>query len=922
MGDSDNGSDNGSGCGTGNDVLTITLVSPFCGSTVEGANDALSRNSCSAMAYPNAYHGNIGPNFAGRFPNHSDRPFDFRELFEGIRPGTDDHFRRYALLRDAELRRLEFRSRMEPLPPGIDFNGGLFAGRDRSRDRDLAMRDHRSRDDRDQSRDRDRRRSDYDKDRSRGDWGHDRDRHSDRSRNRDRSPSHSGRGGSDADSRSSKYNDYDVEDERGNGSSSERYRRESDAHSEDKGADKWVCNLPSRTIILRNLPFEVDEKMIGAELVLLGLPVKDIRLIRRASGVSRGFAFVEFHNAADAQRWMEQCQGTFVILNQHASMDYSSTRDRGSRDNLRNDWVCSKCLSHNFKRRDFCFNCNIPRKESEKGKPSDGLDEIGTNPCNTLIFRGLDALTTEEALVTSISQTLVPMPLPPIKNIAIIRDDLGTSRGFGFVEFHSVSASTLVLDCLSRLIPPLEVDGKQLLMDYAKNTFNTTMAYIQQKAQAQQQLDYYAQYYGTAAPGIALSAEDIAENATNAAAAVAQAAIQQAQAVKNYQKQILNKDSSQVPRKTVTVNGVEYPVYPPPDTSSYQYEETSGYYYDPLTQLYYDANSQYYYNSSSGTYMYWDAEKSTYLPAPDNLEASKDDSQNKKESKEEVKEEKKEKEKGKTAKKIAKDMEKWAKSLNAQKEAQREVKKSVAQAGGAGVSKHESAAADAGFAILQKVKDDISLMPPPPKPESSAAPKIPLLVASYGSDSESGDEEDPPMPAIDESKLVDWTKLACLLCKRQFQSKDILSKHLQVSELHKQNLETLMKSKGISSAEKIEYRDRAKERRQKYGVPEPPEPQKKKDSDLESPAAEIYEEPTKFGIGGENIGSKLLQKMGWSEGQGLGKANQGRVDPIEAKRRNQTAGLGLKGANSVTTVGDDYRVALKKTLFARYNELD
>lgn len=49
------------------------------------------------------------------------------------------------------------------------------------------------------------------------------------------------------------------------------------------------------------------------------------------------------------------------------------------------------------------------------------------------------------------------------------------------------------------------------------------------------------------------------------------------------------------------------------------------------------------------------------------------------------------------------DMEKWAKSLNAQKEAQREVKKSVAQSGGAGVSKHESATADAGFAILQKV---------------------------------------------------------------------------------------------------------------------------------------------------------------------------------------------------------------------------
>lgn len=42
-----------------------------------------------------------------------------------------------------------------------------------------------------------------------------------------------------------------------------------------------------------------------------------------------------------------------------------------------------------------------------------------------------------------------------------------------------------------------------------------------------------------------------------------------------------------------------------------------------------------------------------------------------------------------------------------------------------------------------------------------------------------------------------------------------------------------------------------------------------------------YEEPTKFGIKEDNIGNKLLQKMGWSEGQGLGKSNQGIVDPIE-----------------------------------------
>ena len=42
-----------------------------------------------------------------------------------------------------------------------------------------------------------------------------------------------------------------------------------------------------------------------------------------------------------------------------------------------------------------------------------------------------------------------------------------------------------------------------------------------------------------------------------------------------------------------------------------------------------------------------------------------------------------------------------------------------------------------------------------------------------------------------------------------------------------------------------------------------------------------YEQPTKSGIGGDNIGNKLLQKMGWQAGKGLGKSGQGIVNPIE-----------------------------------------
>jgi len=71
------------------------------------------------------------------------------------------------------------------------------------------------------------------------------------------------------------------------------------------------------------------------------------------------------------------------------------------------------------------------------------------------------------------------------------------------------------------------------------------------------------------------------------------------------------------------------------------------------------------------------------------------------------------------------------------------------------------------------------------------------LVASYGeSDSESEEEPDTPITPITpaaaewdaaavEEKMTDWPKLTCLLCKRLFNSREILVKHQQMSDLHK-----------------------------------------------------------------------------------------------------------------------------------------
>ena len=57
------------------------------------------------------------------------------------------------------------------------------------------------------------------------------------------------------------------------------------------------------------------------------------------------------------------------------------------------------------------------------------------------------------------------------------------------------------------------------------------------------------------------------------------------------------------------------------------------------------------------------------------------------------------------------------------------------------------------------------------------------LVASYGGDSDSEEEEDPL--TAEENKLLDYSKMACLLCKRQFPNKEALQRHQQLSDLHK-----------------------------------------------------------------------------------------------------------------------------------------
>ncbi|XP_078668378.1 uncharacterized protein LOC144909878 isoform X1 [Branchiostoma floridae x Branchiostoma belcheri] len=86
------------------------------------------------------------------------------------------------------------------------------------------------------------------------------------------------------------------------------------------------------------------------------------------------------------------------------------------------------------------------------------------------------------------------------------------------------------------------------------------------------------------------------------------------------------------------------------------------------------------------------------------------------------------------------------------------------------------------------------------------------------------------------------------------------------------------------------YQDRAGARRQTVGSDNPYQ----KD---DAPAS------VHTAIGTTNKGRKMLEKMGWKEGKGLGKTSQGRQEPVQVSLRESQSGLGASAPRDVESVG-------------------
>uniref|UniRef100_I3K387 RNA binding motif protein 10 n=1 Tax=Oreochromis niloticus TaxID=8128 RepID=I3K387_ORENI len=565
---------------------------------------------------------------------------------------------------------------------------------------------------------------------------------------------------------------------------------------------------------------------IRAQLQEQGIQPREVRLMRnKSSGQSRGFAFVEFNLIQEATRWMETNQGVLSILGQRVSMHYSDPKPRANED-----WLCNKCGVQNFKRREKCFKCNVPKSEAELKLPQVqkdlpiGLQKEGAQGLlplpapyhssgppvtpgqapqqadvanDTLILRNLGPHTSVEAILSA----LAPFATLSPSNVRLIKDKhTHLNRGFAFLQLSTIVEASQLLQILQALQPPLSIDGKVIVVEFAKGSKRDVFVTDGSRVSA-------ATVASTAIAAAQWAVTQTTQNGPGGGQSVDTSVYQQGAAVTYSQEglEYAGQDGTTFKPQAdnrvaaltsgvASLNGAyaggaapglyDMPITVP-DVSTYHYDESSGYYYDPFTGLYYDPNSQYYYNSHTQQYMYWDGEKHTYIPAASqsNTEgAPPSDGAAPTESPFATSgsKEKKDKPKNKTAQQIAKDMERWAKSLNRQKENMRSVSSSPATD-----DHRESASADAGYAVLEK-KGALSERPQiflDQIRQSQSPPRQQGLVPAYSGETDS--EEEGGEKDEKDGRLTDWVKLACLLCRRQFPSKEALIRHQQLSELHK-----------------------------------------------------------------------------------------------------------------------------------------
>ncbi|KAF0919447.1 hypothetical protein E2562_029464 [Oryza meyeriana var. granulata] len=422
--------------------------------------------------------------------------------------------------------------------------------------------------------------SDYEKSRRDGSWrrrdlceseherrglSHERDRspymhhsrsrsrgHDDRSRSRSRSRSPRGR------SRGRNQRDGFYDD------NSFGRRREYDWEERRHGD----LVAPSATVVVKGLSQKTNEDDLNQILAEWG-PLRSVRVIKeRSSGISRGFAFIDFPTVEAARRMMEGTGDNGLLIDGRKVFFQYRTAAAPC------DWICAICGCMNFARRTSCFQCNEPRTEDSLPADPTGStplhakrgSELG--PTHVLVVRGLDENADEEMLRYEFAKHA------PIKDIRLVRDKFThVSRGFAFIHFHSVEDATKALEATNGIT--LEKNGQVLRVTYAKSTHGPVSGASQSNSLA--------------------------------AAAIEAASFSQQYDAVGWAPKEYNPDDK-LNSNSEPQNDGSAP------QSGFVWDEKSGYYYDSASGFYYDGNTGLYYDGNAGVWYSYDQQTQQYVP--------------------------------------------------------------------------------------------------------------------------------------------------------------------------------------------------------------------------------------------------------------------------------------------------------------------
>nr|XP_032626097.1 RNA-binding protein 10-like [Chelonoidis abingdonii] len=618
------------------------------------------------------------------------------------------------------------------------------------------------------------------------------------------------------------------------------YPGDGDYRDQDYRPEPEEEQKASSIVMLRMLPQSASENDIRAQLQAHGIQPREVRLMRnKASGQSRGFAFVEFNHLQDATRWMEANQVALPHLTptSTAPVTVPGQKSEHLSDQPPGPRIPEILVSLASWQLGIGFD-NAPRPARLRSSPSRAEHVVGVPipphavpfpppPPPAIILRNLNPHSTMESILAA----LAPYAVLSASNVRVIKDkQTQLNRGFAFIQLATIVEAAQLLQILQALHPPLHIDGKTINVEFAKG-----------------------------------SKRDMGSSDSNriSAASVASTAIAAAQWAISQASQ--GSEGAWAASEE-----------PPADYAYYQQEEAYG--AEPALYSHAYLKGSPAQPGANGEAAATVAEPSLEpgVPGVDSLpvlQSFPHAAQT-------------------TAVPVV-----YQPPGGAETAATAQGTAAIAQVGlsawpqGGGLPGAVSVLPARGLPGAVCVCRGGGLLPAwgllgavcvlappcsgaargyvwsvggsPPcsgaargcvcvtpgfspglagawcvvkEPHGAVSPQSPPrgLVAAYSGESDS--EEEPERASDREEKLTDWHKLACLLCRRQFPSKEALIRHQQLSGLHKQNLEihrrAHLSEQELEALEKndmeMKYRDRAAERREKYGVPEPPEPKKRK----------------------------------------------------------------------------------------------